>query len=235
MNEVKLVEVNDEPNHQEVFQNQFIRIYKINLEPGRDTLYHRHSKDTLYIVLEGGLMFTYVIGKQTLSSVSFPKSFGLLQKIRFLLNNYFFRTAKLDTSLFLFQHHRDYPVVHKVIASAKNVNNIQLIGIEILEENIQHPTPSFDHMFYTKEYCSKVISIFRLKLKPGRSTDIHTCNFPGMTVVIEGSCTILTQKYSPKSHQLKAGDYEWHDCLENRNIINSSTTNLVALLFIIGC
>ena len=48
------VEVADEPNHEELFENEQVRVYVAVIRPGRETAYHRHEKDTLYVVLEGG-------------------------------------------------------------------------------------------------------------------------------------------------------------------------------------
>lgn len=48
------VEVMQEPSHKEVFINDQSRIYLVDIPPGEKTLFHRHSVDTVYIVLSEG-------------------------------------------------------------------------------------------------------------------------------------------------------------------------------------
>jgi len=50
------VEVTKESLHTEIYKNEQVRVYIATIPPGISTLYHRHSEDTVYIVLEGGTM-----------------------------------------------------------------------------------------------------------------------------------------------------------------------------------
>ena len=45
------VEVYDEPDHNVCLSNRFIYAYKVQIPPGKQTLWHRHSKDTVYLSL----------------------------------------------------------------------------------------------------------------------------------------------------------------------------------------
>ena len=45
------VEVNDEPYHQQVAGNEWLRVYVALLPPGETTWIHRHTRDTLYVCL----------------------------------------------------------------------------------------------------------------------------------------------------------------------------------------
>ena len=45
------VEVYDEPDHLSCCVNEYIYAYRVQLAPGRQTLWHRHCKDTVYLSL----------------------------------------------------------------------------------------------------------------------------------------------------------------------------------------
>lgn len=114
-NKIKFVEVSEEPIHVELFQNEYIRLYLASILPGKGTLYHRHSRDTIYIVLEGGSIKTQILGHQKLSTFSFPKSFSLMSKLKLGIDSLIFGSMKLSKAFFFIMFHKDTPVVHKAI------------------------------------------------------------------------------------------------------------------------
>ena len=126
------VDVDEEPLHQEIFRNSDFRIYRAILKPGVSTYFHRHSRNTVYVALSKGRIRTERM-KKTPScptvlarSISFPK--------RFLLG--FQKTVtgsiKIYRGFLFYMPSKDYPVIHRAVASWKNRHAIELLGIEVL-------------------------------------------------------------------------------------------------------
>lgn len=46
--------VGDEPKHHVVFENEFVRVMDASLPPGSATLFHRHERDNVPVVVSGG-------------------------------------------------------------------------------------------------------------------------------------------------------------------------------------
>ncbi|MBI9103577.1 MAG: hypothetical protein JEY99_14280 [Spirochaetales bacterium] len=55
--------VKPEPLHIQEFEKSYIRAYHAILTAGEETQFHKHSEDTLYIVLKGGAVATVLMKK----------------------------------------------------------------------------------------------------------------------------------------------------------------------------
>jgi len=128
----KYVEVKDEPRHIEIFQNSFIRMYSAIIPPGEETLYHRHSTDTIYIVIQGGAIGTQYVGKTRMNTMLLPGAFGFLTKIKWGIQNLLFGFVKMPSGFFFEMKHKESPSIHRAVASKKNKQELIMLGIEIL-------------------------------------------------------------------------------------------------------
>ncbi|CAM9970218.1 unnamed protein product, partial [Ectocarpus sp. 13 AM-2016] len=45
----EFVEVYDEPLHPTVFENEYVRVLKVDCPMNQDTMYHRHSQDSFFL------------------------------------------------------------------------------------------------------------------------------------------------------------------------------------------
>jgi hypothetical protein len=60
--QVHCVEVENEPTHPELFRNEWVRVYAGILAIGNCTLFHRHTRDTLYVTLrDASLLNEYFV------------------------------------------------------------------------------------------------------------------------------------------------------------------------------
>jgi len=56
------VPVEQEPKHKTVLENEFVRVYRVEIPPGERALLHRHAQDYFWIVVRGSEMETTVAG-----------------------------------------------------------------------------------------------------------------------------------------------------------------------------
>jgi len=56
------VPVEQEPKHKTVLENEFVRVYRVEIPPGESALLHRHAQDYFWIVVRGADLETTVAG-----------------------------------------------------------------------------------------------------------------------------------------------------------------------------
>lgn len=127
---VRFVDVNEEPMHKELFKNQYIRLYVATIPPGMQTLYHRHSIDTLYAVIQGGIIGTQIAGDSKRYPMNFPISFCIFSKVRWGIRNLLTGSIKMPKGLFFSLPHKSKPIIHRATASINNINDIIMMGVE---------------------------------------------------------------------------------------------------------
>ena len=97
------VEVYDEPDHNVCLSNRFIYAYKVQIPPGKQTLWHRHSKDTVYLSLGAATAGEELVsGEQVITDIPCGAAVG--------------------------RQHFEEPLIHKV--TNVGCNPFFLIGIE---------------------------------------------------------------------------------------------------------
>jgi quercetin dioxygenase-like cupin family protein len=57
------VEITNEPHHHFLFQNELVRVFKVEVAPGEATLIHRHRHDYIYVTLGDCEVSNDVVGK----------------------------------------------------------------------------------------------------------------------------------------------------------------------------
>lgn len=48
-----VVPVGEEPRHHLSLENQHVRVFDVRISAGDTTLYHRHGRDSIYVVISG--------------------------------------------------------------------------------------------------------------------------------------------------------------------------------------
>ncbi len=105
--ETGFVDVRDEPQHHHRFENEFVRVYDVRFAPGESSLYHRHSKDTMYVTVFDTKVYDHTF--QTEEDQA--------------------QTHELPLGLSLCRPHASEPLTHKV----RNVGEglMHMIGAEV--------------------------------------------------------------------------------------------------------
>lgn len=130
-NTYNYVEVKYEPSHKEIFVNNESRIYLAEIAPGEKTLFHRHSVDTLYIVLSGGWIKTEDAIKGAKYPIIFSGDVTIIDKCKMALSKLIKKEVFMSKGLSFILKHKKYPTVHRALASDKNTGNIVMLGIEL--------------------------------------------------------------------------------------------------------
>jgi hypothetical protein len=223
------VEVARDPTHPEIYKSEHVRVYIAMIPPATSTLYHRHSEDTVYIVLEGGTIRTKNFKGYKRSAIDFPRSFPFYKKIWFAIQNIFTGSVKLPQKLFFFMLNKRHDSIHKASASCRNTTDMRLMGVEIIGRNDHRRPVTLDYNLYKKEYEVDNFSVFFFKLKAGGASGIHSFTFPLFIVCVSGLAKIDVENgHTPQleHHRLKTNDFLSTESLKTINIKNEGSETL---------
>jgi len=230
---INYVEVNKEPIHKELFKNQYVRLYLATIRPGERTLYHRHSEDTVYIVVQGGSIGNQIVGNSKRYPMDFPKSFGIFGKIRLGASNLLLGSVRMPKGFFFCMLHKKQPVIHRATASNDNLRDIIMMGIEIIKKSNHNNQLSLSKDFYKHDYEADTFSIYRLKLRHGQSTGYHTYDLPVLAIALKGTSCISIEganPSAPRNSKLACGEFQWHDCKTTFHISNMGDGSFEAVI-----
>lgn len=202
------VEVTDESLHKEVYADKYFRAYRADIVPGQSTDYHRHSEDTLYIVINGGRMANTNFKGHKRSPMIFPQSFPLYKKLWFALQNVFTGSVHLPDGLFFFMPTKKYPSIHLAAASPHNRDAVRLMGIE-MRYSATDTLPPIHHTLPGRvEFDNGVLKVLVCCLGPDASQEIAIPGYHLFMMCTKGSLEITPEpaKKSATS-RLAKGDY----------------------------
>jgi len=228
------VEVNDEPNHVESFRNEYVRVYMATIPPGTNTLYHRHCENTLYVAIEGGIHHNDIPGAQRQRSVGLPRSIGLMTKAAWALRRLLFGTVDLPTSTMVMQYHRDFPIVHRICASAKNKRPMKLLGIEVFRHAKLPDEGPLETSGFVLEYTDDEVTVYRIRLRAGGSTRRRRIPGPSLLVMTTGTGRLSAGCDSASNFAVSAGSVRWLGVVANFELACTGNDGLNALLVTIG-
>jgi hypothetical protein len=214
INDIEYVSISEEPHHSILYRNNFICVYLAAISPGNKTQYHRHSENTLYVVLEGGYSSTLTLGNPKGDSYAFPKSFGFHKKLWREISSRLTGAVYLSAHSFFLMMNKNRPVIHQVVASNKNRKDLRFLGIEIMNVGTSQYGTSLKNQLLRNEYETDDFIVFKLKLKKGRHLELTDCGFPIILIVTKGYANVKRQSSNstPSSETvLQEGDFYWFD------------------------
>lgn len=208
------VEVAAEPNHEEIFRNEQIRVYMAVIRSGEDTLYHRHDKDTLYVVLEGGKNYSTTLPGTRSVKYVLPKSISLPQKVKWLVTRSIYGWTYLPKSVYVLMHNEGNPVIHKVRGAEDNPSDMRMMGIEFLNPGRRHGCISEGTRSLKVDYEDNTVRVFRLKFPSDLYDMKEALCFMGLVIVLKGDIRIEASSPDDSEvvpHDLNEGDLVWND------------------------
>lgn len=208
------VEVAEEPDHGEIFRNEHIRVYVAVIRPGRETLYHRHDKDTLYVVLQGGRNYSSTLPGSKAGKYVFPRSIPLTRKIRWLLTRAIFGWTYLPKSIYLLMHNEGNPIVHRVSGAKDNPSDMRMMGIEFLQPGGKNRSPSIGAKPLPVDYEDDTVRVHRLQFPPALKDLEGPGRFLGIVIALKGPLRVEASSPDPHetvTHDLEEGDFLWND------------------------
>jgi hypothetical protein len=219
------VEVNDEPNHVELFRNDAVRVYEARIDPGTATLYHHHSLDTIYVIMAGGRFRSEEPVHQK-SSTQLGRSVSpatkLVWGVRRALTG---GTLQMPAGTLLMQYHRAHPLIHRVVASSENAAPIRMLGIEL--HATSRPSALATGAGVRLEYADERTRTYRIGRETGEWTGMLRPVHGAVLAVITGICVLSIEG---DERRIVAGSASWIAPTTGIRLGNAAATTLSCLL-----
>jgi hypothetical protein len=183
---IEYVEVRDEPDHRQQFENASARLYEVVILPGKTTLYHRHSQNTIYLTVSPTKISSRLAGSEQVDELEFLQ--GAVS----------------------FNPQRDNPFNH--VVSNIGQLNAHFVGVELYDTGRTFDRLPMESPYYTLEIENPHIRVYRLKLAPGESTGSVNYPFSGFTISLNsGQLKIETDNMESDVLEFAPADWRWHD------------------------
>ena len=198
------VSIEKEPRHHLEFQNRYVRLFYVRIDPGDTTLFHTHVNDNVGVKLTDAELSDVV-----------PK--GNPEKV--LVNR----------GAVGFGHYPT-PLTHSVSNVGSTPFHNMLVEL-LPSKGVPSSAPSLAGVAgYTLEMENERVRIFRLVLAPGQSSEDHLHALHGMSVVItEGKIAVELPRAEAETVTFKPGDYQWHDGGMRHSLRNVGSTTFEAV------
>jgi hypothetical protein len=185
---VDYVAVDDEPNHVEKFRSGGVRLYEATIPPGRATEFHRHDRDTLYVILAGGRFRSDEPGQQH-AGTRLGRSVTRPRQLRWLVRRALTGWLTMPTGTLLVQPHAAHPLIHRVIAAATNPLAIRMFGIEMHNAVHLSTRAGLRGDGIHVEYLDPRYTVYRLHLAPDGRRPVALPN-GGVLVAVAGTADV---------------------------------------------
>lgn len=130
------VDVINESSHKEIFNNEYVRSYLVDIKPGQSTKMHRHTEDTVYIILEGGWIRSQNLRKEDKYPIIFLSNVTLIEKMVMKFSQWIRGDVYMAKGITFLLKHKEHPIIHQATASEKNIKNMVMMGIELKNKDI---------------------------------------------------------------------------------------------------
>lgn len=198
------VEVRDEPYHRHRFENARIRLYDVLIPPGETSLFHRHSRNTVYVVIQATKVSNRLPGSSALE-------------------------VALRQSAVSYLPQREKPLIHAV----GNIGDTdaRLVGVELIESARDFPRPVIETSGYTLEDSFPGVRSYRVNLAPGTSTQPLPFESDGVLIAITGLVSSVEHGDQGSRTILEPGDWRWLQKGEIHAIQNTGSSGLEAVVY----
>jgi hypothetical protein len=203
-----VVPVTQEPRHHTRFENEYLRIIEAIIEPGDQSLFHKHALDSVYVTAHGA--------KVRVEKLNEPQA----------------SIAQAETGRLTFGAFQAHPLIHRVA----NLDDHAAVFIAceiVVPQPGQFGTPDRSGApAYVSEIDNERIRAWRMKLAPAQSVPSITQWGPGVRVVLSGDQFKETVQGTPdRDVRVQQGSYEWQPAGETRAITNTGNTPLELIEF----
>ena len=196
------VPVSKEPHHHFKFENEFVRVYDVLVEPGDATLYHTHSSDYVFVNLTNTQLKAQNMGS---GAIDLPVTIG---------QTVFTKAA----------------ITHRVMNPDKVA--FRNITVEILKTPAARPesSPLAGIPGHQIVLDNDRVRIERLVLEPGQTTGTHTHTLMSLGIAVTAA-KVAYQSEDGKEQvaEFKAGDFNWHPQPRTHSLKNVGTTRFEAV------
>lgn len=195
------VPVANEPRHHLKFENQYVRVFDVQVPPGDTTLFHIHSNDYLFVS----------IGDATLKAELAGALAGDL-----IVKDGDCRYSKA-------------PITHRVTNVGKHL--FRNITIEVLKSPGSSAAAQTNEIpGHTLVLDNDRVHVERVVIEPGKSIATHTHPRSGLGVAVSAAeIKIESLGQKPRTVQFKPGDFQWTDGPVSHSMKNIGKTRFEAV------
>ena len=195
------VPVLNEPRHHLKFENQFVRVFDVQVPPGDTTLFHIHSNDYLFVSIGDATLKAELLGGQPGDLV---------------VKDGDCRYSKA-------------PITHRVTNVAKTP--FRNITIEVLKSpGITVTTQEKAIPGHTVVLDNDRVHVERVIIEPGESIATHTHPRSGLGVAVSAAeIQLASPGQSPRTVQFEPGAFQWFDGPQTHSMKNIGKTRFEAI------
>ena len=187
-----------EPSHHVVLENEYVRVFKVEVAPHAQTLIHRHDHDYVFVTLGDSEVENTVTGKP-------PVQIKLKEgETRFLMGGFSHTAHNLSDQPF------------------------RNITIELLKDNTHEPAVAFvapvspaQKILFTQDG----VRVSEIRLAPGEALPRHEHKGPHFVVAVSDlNLRSEAEGKPPKEIPVKSGDIKWVPGGFTHTLTNTGTT-----------
>lgn len=197
-----VVPVYEEFRHRLIFEKDHVRVMNVNVPPGDTSLYHIHDVPTVYVVINGALLRSQVLGGEWVDPD--PAQYRQNGEL-------------IDAKGYI-----DKTLIHRV--SNTGEEPFRVVGIMNSNTGKAGAVASDENMRAKSEINNSWFSTRRISLQPGATTDEYRLNDPAVLVqTSDGHSDVLISGHST-AEKTVSGNWSWHnkgDTIQLRNLGNS--------------
>ena len=188
------VPVEDEPNHKTVVQNDYIRAYRVTLEPGQSTQVHRHSHDDVGVQLADSRITQDEPGKAKGQPTEM-------------------KTGQVGARTIT-----GHSLIHRVNNVGKTTFDV--MDVEVLKRPEGEETKPIADV--AAENPSE--RVYRWELRPGETSAEHTHERPYLIVAAtDMELKMSSPDGQAMTHGIKKGDSHWIDTKVTHRLSNAGS------------
>ena len=195
------VPVANEPRHHLKFENQYVRVFDVQVPPGDTTLFHTHSNDYLFVSIGDATLKAEVMGGQPGDLI----------------------VKDGDTRF------TKAPITHRVANIGKNL--FRNITIEVLKSpGVGAGSQAKDLPGHTLVLDNDRVHAERIVIEPGKSIPTHTHHHSGLGVCVAGAeIQIESPGQKPRTVKFEPGGFQWLDGPLTHSMKNIGKTRFEAI------
>jgi hypothetical protein len=187
--------------HVPVFSNDYVTVLNVLIPSGRDAGYHRHSLDSIGVLITDTARTNQVLGAEPFARPLQPR--GTVS----------------------FTPYAGEPLVHTVtVQGAQPFHNIV---VELLRRDPWSFAPEQRGSGYTLVLDNERVRAWRLVLDPGQAAAAITQRAPGVRVVVEGGELVESVPGAPdRAMAPRTAEVYWQDAGTTRAVRNVGATRI---------
>jgi len=188
------------PYHVPAFSNELVSVLNVFIPPQRESGYHRHSLDSVGVLLSDTERTGQVLGAEP--TVTPPRGRGSVN----------------------FTNYAREPLVHSVVNTGEAP--FHNIVVQLRGPDPGGFAPGTRGEGYTQLLDNERVRVWRLVLEPGQAAAAITQTAPGVRVVIDGGELVEIDEGRERGMAPHSGEVFWQEAARTRAVRNVGATRI---------